>query len=105
MPSFNKKICLKNYQNFNNFIIIGSAHTFKEIKIKEQQKVKQIFLSPLFKTNKYKNSLGIYKFNNFARFTMKPLIALGGISKNNIKLLKLVKTNGFAAINYFNNKI
>ena len=105
LPSFNKKIYLKNYQNFNNFIIIGSAHTFKEIKIKEQQKVKQIFLSPLFKTNKYKNSLGIYKFNNFAKFTIKPLIALGGISKSNIKLLKLVKTKGFAAINYFNKKI
>lgn len=105
LPSFNKKIYLKNYQNFNNFIIIGSAHSFKEIRIKEQQKVKQIFLSPLFKTDKYESFLGINKFNNFSRFTKKPLIALGGINNNNIKKLKLVKTNGFAAINYFNNKI
>ena len=54
LPSFNKNYYLKKYQKFKNFIIIGSAHSLKEIRIKEKQNVEQIFLSPLFKTNKSK---------------------------------------------------
>ena len=72
-----------------------------EIRTKEKQNVKQIFLSPIFQTNKSKKKLGIIKFNNLSKFTKKPLIALGGINKNNIKQLKLIKGEGFAAITYF----
>ena len=105
LPSFNKKFQLKKFQNFKNFKIIGSAHTLDEIRFKEKQNVEQIFLSPLFKTTKSKNKLGIIKFNNLSKLTKKPLIALGGINKNNIKLLKLVNADGFAGITYFNKKI
>lgn len=104
LPSFNKNYYLKRYQKFKNFIIIGSAHSLKEIRIKEKQNVEQIFLSPLFKTNKSKEKLGIIKFNNISKLTNKPLIALGGINKINIKQLKLIKVYGFAGINYFSNK-
>ena len=104
LPSFNKNYYLKKYQKFLNFIIIGSAHTLKEIRIKEKQNVEQIFLSPLFKTNKTKKKLGIIKFNNLSKLTNKPIIALGGINKINIKQLKLININGFAAISYFNKK-
>ena len=90
------------FQNFNNFIIIGSAHSLKEIRIKEKQNVDQIFLSPLFGTNKSKKKLGIIKFNNLSKLTNKPLIALGGINKINIKQLKLINVSGFAGISYFN---
>ena len=91
-------------KSFKDFIIIGSAHTLNEIRIKERQNVEQIFLSPLFKTNKSNYKLGVIKFNNLSKLTRKPLIALGGINKNNIKQLKLINVNGFAGITYFNKK-
>ena len=52
LPSFNNNINF-NKNNFKKkFIIIGSAHSVKEIRIKEQQGAKLIFLSPLFKIKK-----------------------------------------------------
>ncbi len=102
LPSFNKIHQLKKFQNFNNFTIIGSAHSIMEIRTKEKQNVKQIFLSPIFQTNKSKKKLGIIKFNNLSKFTKIPLIALGGINQNNIKQLNLININGFAGISYFN---
>ena len=104
LPSFNKNYCLKNYHQFNNFFIIGSAHSLKEIRIKEKQNVQQIFLSPIFKTDKSKKNLGIIKFKNLCNNTKKPVIALGGINNRNINLLKLTNTNGFAGIKFFNDK-
>jgi len=104
LPSFNKKFYHKKFQNFRKFIIIGSAHSLKEIRIKEKQNVEQIFLSPLFKTKKTSKLLGIIKFNNLSKFTKKPIIALGGINKNNIKQLKLINGEGFAGITYFKKK-
>ena len=102
LPSFNKIHQLKKFQNFNNFTIIGSAHSIMEIRTKEKQNVKQIFLSPIFQTNKSKKKLGIIKFNNLSKFTKISLIALGGINQNNIKQLNLININGFAGISYFN---
>ena len=82
-----------------NFILLGSAHNHKEIKIKETQKIKLIFLSSLFKLNK--NFLGINKFNKLSTHTYLNIIALGGINKQNQKKLKLTKCLGFAGISYF----
>ena len=62
-------------------------------------------MSPLFETNKSKKKLGIIKFNNLSKQTNKPLVALGGINKQNIKQLKLINISGFAGISYFNDKI
>ena len=104
LPSFNKKFYHKKFQNFKNFLIIGSAHSLKEIRIKEKQNVEQIFLSPLFKIKKTNKLLGIIRFNNLSKFTKKSLVALGGINKNNIKQLKLINAEGFAGITYFKKK-
>ena len=101
LPSFNKNFYLKKYQKFKNFLVIGSAHSLKEIRIKEKQNVEQIFLSPLFKTTKPIRTLGIIRFNNLSKMTNKPIIALGGLNDNNIKKLKLINVSGFAAIRYF----
>ena len=65
------------------FKIIGSAHNIKEIRIKENQNVKKIFLSSLFKKNK--NYLGINKFKLISNLTKKKVVALGGISKKKYK--------------------
>lgn len=81
---------------------MGSAHNNKEIKLKEKQGVNIIFLSSIFKENK--NYLGINKFKLLSNLTNKKVIALGGISKENIKKLKLVNSFGFAGISFFQKK-
>jgi thiamine-phosphate pyrophosphorylase len=83
-------------------LLIGSAHNNKEIKLKEKQGVNIIFLSSIFKKNK--NYLGINKFKLLSNLTNKKVIALGGISKKNIKKLKLVESFGFAGISFFQKK-
>ena len=101
IPSFNKRFYLKNYTSNKKFNLIGSAHNYKEILIKHKQNVSLIFLSPLFKTPKKNNFLGIFRFINLCNLVKKPVIALGGINNNNIKLLRLIKLYGFAAINFY----
>ena len=49
LPSFNKDLKHLNYKINSTFLIIGSAHNIKEIRIKEKQNVKLIFLSSIFK--------------------------------------------------------
>ena len=41
------------------------------------------------------------KFSNLKKITKTKVIALGGVSKNNIKKLKLINCFGFAGITYF----
>jgi len=99
IPSFNKNYQHLGYAYPNNFIILGSAHNIKEIRIKEIKKVEILFISSLFKKNK--NFLGLNKFKLLKRYTKKQIVALGGISKNNKKKLKLINCFGFAGISYF----
>ena len=99
IPSFNKDLKHLSYSINSKFLIVGSAHNLREIRIKELQKAKAIFLSSLFKQNK--NFLGLNKFRKFSNYTENKIIALGGISKKNIKKLKLLDAYGFAGISYF----
>ena len=99
IPSFNKKFNHLAYSTFTNFIVLGSAHNIKEIRIKELQKVQKIFLSSLFKNNN--NYLGLNKFKILKKYTRKKMVALGGISKKNIKKTSLLSISGIAGISYF----
>ena len=99
IPSFNNKIKHLAFSYKKNFLIIGSAHNNKEIKIKERQRVEILFLSSLFKNNK--NYLGINKFKILSNLTKKKVVALGGITNKNIKKIKLLNCFGFAGISYF----
>ena len=99
IPSFNKSTKHLAYSLKKKFSIIGSAHNIKEIKIKEKQFVSKIFLSSLFKKNK--NYLGINKFKLVSNLTKKKVVALGGISKENLIKLRLLKNPEFAGISYF----
>ncbi len=101
IPSFNNSLKLINSDNLD---IIGSAHNLKEIRIKEKQGVRCIFLSPIFKNNKKVNYLGIYRFNYLSKLTDRKIIALGGINEINIKKLRFLKCNGYASISYLKNK-
>ena len=99
VPSFNKDTKHLSYSFKKNFIILGSAHNACQIRTKELQGVKGIFLSSVFKKNK--NFLGIYRFKLLSRLSKKPIIALGGISINNLKKLNLINCLGFAGISFF----
>ena len=98
IPAFNKLINFKKFVKKNNFKIIGSAHNYQEIKIKEKQGCEEIFISPLFFNKKNKNFLGVIKFNNLALTTQAKIIALGGINQKNIKRLLCTKSKGLAGI-------
>ena len=88
-----------NYKIKPSFIVLGSAHNIKEIRIKERQKVDILFISSLFKKNN--NYLGIYKFLNLKKITDKKVVALGGISKLNKKKIRSLNCFGFSGISYF----
>ncbi|WP_440933590.1 thiamine phosphate synthase [Candidatus Pelagibacter sp.] len=99
LPSFNKSTKHLSFSFKKKFNVIGSAHNIKEIKIKEKQRVSKIFISSVFKKNK--NYLGINKFKLISNLTKKKVVALGGISKENINKLKLLNSSEFAGISYF----
>ena len=99
IPSFNKDKRHLSYSFKKKFIILGSAHNVKEFRTKEIQNVRNIFLSSIFKRNN--NYLGIKKFRLFANLTNRKIIALGGISQQNLKQLNLVNCFGFAGISFF----
>ena len=101
IPSFNKSLDNLKYTRKKNFLILGSAHNNSEIKTKEKQGVEIIFLSPLFKTKKYKRGLNVIKFNILSKNSKKKIIALGGINKKNISNLKITNAYGFSGISYF----
>ena len=99
IPSFNKSLSHLSYSYKKKFIIFGSAHNLKEIRIKEKQKVEKIFLSSVFKKNK--NYLGINKIKLLSNLTSKKTVVLGGISQKNIKKLKILNNPEFAGISFF----
>jgi len=99
IPAFNKSLKHLAYSYKKNFKIVGSAHNLKEIRTKENQNVRKIFLSSLFKKNK--NFLGINKFKLLSKLTKKNIVMLGGISNKNKKKLSLINQSDFAGISYF----
>ena len=99
LPSFNKDLSSNTFTMKKKFKIIGSAHNLKDIKIKEIQKVNELFIASLFrKKNSY---LGVYRFKNLSKLTRIPIIALGGINKGNLRKLNFINLKGFSGINYF----
>ena len=103
MPSFNK---VKNFSNLEkkNLVILGSAHNRKEIHRKIVQNCSAVFLSPLFYVKKSKDFLGIHQFNYLSYMNKTNILALGGISENNIRKLKLLYTKSFGGISIFKKK-
>ncbi len=99
IPAFNRALSYKNIPK-KKFEIIGSAHNVKEVINKEYQGCNKIFLSPIFKTKKNTNYLGVTKFNIIKLITKKNVIALGGINERNIKYLKMCNVKGFAGISW-----
>jgi len=70
------------------------------LKIKESQNCKEIFISPIFRTEKSTKYLGVVKFNYLANTTRRKTICLGGINEKNIRRLRLINSSGFASISW-----
>ena len=102
LPSFNKNYKHLSFNFKKHFVILGSAHSLKEIKIKEKQGIKSIFISSIFKKNN--NFLGLNKFRLLQNLTKSKIIALGGINSKNLKLLNLTNVVGYSGITYFQKK-
>ncbi len=98
IPAFNKLTNFQKFKQIPNFKIIGSAHNYQEIKIKEKQGCEEIFIGPIFFNKKNKYFLDVIKFNNLALTTNRKIIALGGINQNNVKKLLRTKSDGLAGI-------
>ncbi len=102
IPSFNNNLNFNAFNLKKKFILLGSAHSLKEIRIKEKQKVKYIFLSPLFESKKYNKNLGIFRFINLKKLTKKNVVPLGGIKQTNLKIVKNLNIYNVASISLFN---
>ena len=102
-PSFNKTKSFANLEK-KNIKIIGSAHNQKEIQEKIRQNCSAIFLSPIFYIEKSKKFLGLHKFNYLSCNNDINILALGGISENNIHKLKLLNTKSYGGIRMFKKK-
>ena len=100
LPAFNSVLKYKNINSRKNFKIIGSAHNYREIKIKEKQGCKEIFITPIFHNPKNKYFLDIVRFNYLNLTTKIESVALGGIDEKNLKKLKCTRTVGFASISW-----
>ena len=95
LSSYNKKIYLNK-----DIILVGSAHSFKEIYEKIKQGCKTIFLSRLFETS-YKNKkghLGVVKFNLMSLKYKIKIVSLGGIRNSNLNKLNMINSNGLALL-------
>ncbi len=102
IPSFNNYTYTRGKNFKKNFEILGSAHNIREIRQKELQGVKTLFISSIFKKNN--NYLGIYRFRLLRNLTKKKVVGLGGINKNNLRYLRLLELDNFAGISYFKKK-
>ena len=93
----------KVYFNPKNVNIIGTVHSQLEFYFKLQQGCNAVFLSPIFKTEKYSDNkaLGILKFNQITKYWRLPFYALAGINQKNFKRLKLTNVGGCGGISYF----
>ncbi len=102
IPSFNKRNLTKKL-NLNKQTIIGSAHNHIEIRKKIEQGCKIIFLSPLFKTYKFKY-LDIPRFNLTKMSFKNKFVALGGIRKKNMHKVKMLNIHGISGISMYKKK-
>lgn len=101
-PSFNKNVQHNCFSLKNKFKLLGSSHNLKEIRIKEIQKINNIFITPIFKTKNYKTNMGIYRLISLVNLTSKNITCLGGLNKNNIKILMKIGIKNLAGIKLFN---
>ena len=83
------------YMIDGNLEIVGAAHNYKELNLKQKQNCSKFIFSRLFQTTYiYKKSfLGVLKFNKYSLLINKNLIPLGGIRLDNLNRMRDVKSD------------
>ena len=97
ISAYNTDLRMCRYK-YSKYKIIGSAHNYKELKIKDIQGCSSIIYSRLFET-KYKNKpgfLGLIRFNLLSRLRKEILTPLGGININNLNKMNIVNSTSLA---------
>ncbi len=97
ISAYNTDLRMCRYK-YSKYKIIGSAHNYKELKIKDIQGCSSFIYSRLFET-KYKNKpgfLGLIRFNLLSRLRKEILTPLGGININNLNKMNIVNSTSLA---------
>lgn len=84
-------------------LVSASTHNTEELLLAEKMNVDFILLSPVNKTDSHPNSipLGWEKFKQLTEQATVPVYALGGMTKNDLKIAKTNGAQGVAAIGEF----
>jgi len=99
----------KNFRK--KFIFSFACHNFKALLRAQKLKPNMIFISPIFPTSSHVGAK-IFGIRNLAKIAVQNkkqnyiwgnIYALGGITKNNVGMIKKLPLRGFGAIDYFSN--
>ena len=91
---------LLNASNNKNWIS-ASCHNVEEILIANKLSLEFIFLSPVLKTANYPSYLGWENFAKLTKESKHPVVALGGLTINNLKKALAYGASGIAGISMF----
>ena len=88
------------------FILSFACHNFLSVLKSHQIKADIIFISPIFTTKSHPNvsPLGLAQLSKIIRMSKIPIFALGGVNKQNIRILQKVGAQGFGGVEIFNTK-
>lgn len=81
-------------------LVTASAHSIGELRGALRAGADVVFLSPVFPTRSHPGArtLGVVRFGLIRRQARGPVIALGGMDTGNVRRLRAVGADGFAAI-------
>lgn len=95
---------LKNYKRtWGDFVVSLACHSLNCAKKAAKTDIDLIFLSPIFPTKSHINAKtkGIFSLVRAKKLSSKPVFALGGINKQNLKQVHKLNIAGFAGIEIF----
>ena len=96
-----------NRQNLpREFIFSFACHNFLSVLKSHRLKADVIFISPIFITKSHPDvePLGLMQLSKIIRISKIPIFALGGVNKQNIRILQKVGAQGFGGVEIFNTK-
>jgi len=84
-----------------DFLIAVSCHSVEDVRRAAREQAGFALLAPIFATPGKGDALGLSVLSEAARSVAIPVLALGGVTENNIALCREAGAAGFAAIRYF----
>ncbi len=89
-----------------NILVAASCHNKEQLSLAEKNNLDFIVLSPVNKTSSHPNTvpMGWEKFQSLLEYSARPVFALGGMIKSDLKIAKKQGAQGIAAIGEFWNE-